>query len=396
MKIGILGGGQLGRMIWEASSSLPESLHPSPVYHDEIVCPAQKGGASVVAGKISEAAKLTEFFKTVDSYAIENEFLNIESIQQAWDQARKSVPAKKALPIPSLEGLRIAQDKLEQKKFFTQNGLPTSEYVEITKEWLTEEKMKALQKKWQGFVLKKARMGYDGKGNLALPPNELLNFDRIEAFCESAYSMNSRVYAERFVDFSKEVALVSCQTFDGDLGSYPLIETVQKNGVCYLAFTALNEQANERRAQNIAGIIAKKLNLIGTFAVEFFITESGELLVNEMAPRVHNSGHFTQQASKYSQFQMHLKSYWQKNWERGDFESSKAFAMVNLLGPEEVRGIVHRPKNFESYWYDKDLTTPGRKLGHIIAHSNSAKDLPALVESLIETEHQWQESLRNV
>jgi phosphoribosylaminoimidazole carboxylase PurK protein len=395
MKIGILGGGQLGRMLWEASGSLSDTLTPSPIYHDELVCPAQKAGATVTVGKIAEIPKLTEFFKTVDSYAIENEFLNIESIQEAWTQSRKTASAT-TLPTPSVEGLRIAQDKLEQKKFFSQNELPTSEYVEITREWLSEEKLKALQKKWKGFVLKKARMGYDGKGNLAVPPQEVFDFDRLEAFCESAFSLGSRVYAERFIDFAKEVALVSCQTFTGDLGSYPLVETVQKNGVCYLAFTALNEQANERRAQNIAGIIAKKLKLIGTFAVEFFITESGELLVNEMAPRVHNSGHFTQQASKYSQFQMHLKAYGQKSWESGDFASRKAFAMVNLLGPEEIRGIVHRPKGFQSYWYDKDVTTPGRKLGHIIAESDSAKDLHHMVESLIETEHHWQESLRSV
>lgn len=396
MKIAILGGGQLGRMLWEASCSLKDTLSPSPVYHPEVVCPAQKVGASLVTGAISDLSKLTDFFRSVDSFAIENEFLDIESVQKAWTQSRALTSLQDRLPIPSIEGLRIAQDKLEQKNFFTQNQLPTSEYVEITEEWLTEEKMKALQKKWQGFVLKKARMGYDGKGNLAVQAGEFLDIEKVSAFCKSAYSLNSRVYAERFIDFSKEVALVSCRTVAGDLGSYPLVETIQKNGVCYLAFTALNEQSNERRAQQIAHVIAEKLKLIGTFAVEFFITESGELLVNEMAPRVHNSGHFTQQASKNSQFQLHLKAYWQKNWHSDDFASSKAFVMVNLLGPEEVRGIIHRPNKFQSYWYDKDLTTPGRKLGHIIAHSASTKDLPNLVESLIETEQSWQESLKRL
>ncbi|MBC7371342.1 MAG: ATP-grasp domain-containing protein, partial [Bdellovibrionaceae bacterium] len=282
-----------------------------------------------------------------------------------------------------------------QKKFFTANMLPTSEYIEITADWLKVENVKNLQSKWQGFVLKKARMGYDGKGNLAVPPFQPLDFEKIDIFCRSAFSKKSRVYAEKFIDFSKEVALVSCQTFAGDLGFYPLIETVQKNGVCYLAYTALNEQSNERRAQSMAAVIAKKLNLVGTFAVEFFVTEDGDLLVNEMAPRVHNSGHFSQTAAKYSQFQLHLKSYWQKQWQPGDFDTQKVFAMVNLLGPEEVRGIVHRPKSFQSYWYDKELTTPGRKLGHMIVSSDSTRELPGLIESLIETEHDWQESLRN-
>ena len=392
MKIGVLGGGQLGRMLWEASGTLANSMEPCPIFHDEKLCPAQRAGAAITVGKIAEADRLIAFFKKLDSFAIENEFLDIEQIQSAWENSRMSVAS--GLPIPSIEGLRIAQDKLEQKKFFTQNQLPTSEYIEITSDWLKLENVKSLQSKWRGFVLKKARMGYDGKGNLAVPPNLPFDFEKIDIFCRSAFSKESRVYAEKFIDFSKEVALVSCQTYAGDLGFYPLIETVQKNGVCYLAYVALNEQMNEQRAQNIAAVLAKKLKFIGTFAVEFFVTESGELLVNEMAPRVHNSGHFTQTAAKNSQFQLHLKSYWQKQWDPGDFETRKAFAMVNLLGPEDVRGIVHRPKSFQCYWYDKELTSPGRKLGHMIVSSDSTRELPGLIESLIETEHDWQESLR--
>jgi 5-(carboxyamino)imidazole ribonucleotide synthase len=393
MKIGILGGGQLGRMLWEASRSLAPEFQASLVYHDEMLCPAQKAGATVVAGQIADTSKLAEFFKSVDSYALENEFLNIEQIQHAWQQAHG---ADSATPIPSLQGLRIAQDKLEQKKFFSQNLFPTSEYKEITSAELNVETMRDLQKKWQGFVLKKARMGYDGKGNLAVAPGDPLDFEKIDSFCQSAFSMKSRVYAERFIEFTKEVALVSCQTYLGDLGFYPLIETVQKNGVCFLAYTALGEAQNEQRARAIATTLAKKLKLVGTFAVEFFITEGGELLVNEMAPRVHNSGHFTQQASKFSQFQLHLKAYHQKTWEPGDFDGRKSFAMINLLGPEDVRGIVHRPQEFSSYWYDKELTTPGRKLGHIIACSDNTRELPTLIETLIDTEHHWQESLRNL
>jgi phosphoribosylaminoimidazole carboxylase PurK protein len=398
MKIGILGGGQLGRMLWEASCSLVDSLRPSPIYHEETHCPAEQAGATIVTGKIEDTEKLSDFFKSMESFTIENEFLNVDAIENAWQLSRTKTSLLEKLPLPSSAGLRIAQDKLEQKKFFNENYLPTSEYVEITPDWLLAptQPFTDLQKKWHGFVIKKARMGYDGKGNLACPPSEALNFDRIVAFCESAFSTGSRVYAEAFVDFAKEVALVSCQTFDGDIGHYPLIETVQKNGVCYLAYTAINEAANERRACEVARVLASKLQLLGTFAVEFFITESGDLLVNEMAPRVHNSGHFTQKASKYSQFQLHLKSYWQKSWNADDFATSKAFAMINLLGPDEIRGKVQRPKNFPCYWYDKDLTSPGRKLGHIIAHSDNIGNLPALVESLEMAEHSWQEGLRNL
>jgi phosphoribosylaminoimidazole carboxylase PurK protein len=391
MKIGILGGGQLGRMLWEASGSL--GLPPSPVYHHEAHCPAEKSRARIIQGNITDIARLGSFFKSVDSYAVENEFLDIKSIEEAWGISRTQ-------PAPSLEGLRIAQDKLEQKKFFKENGLPTSEYLEIVPADIeSPEMLEGLHKKWQGLVIKKARMGYDGKGNFAVAPSEalsdLLKFVSIRDFCESAFAAGSRVYAERFVPFTKEVALVSCQSFAGDFGHYPLIETVQKKGVCFLAMKALREEKNESHALEIARIIALKLKLLGTFAVEFFVTQSGDLLVNEMAPRVHNSGHFSQKAAKSSQFEMHLKSYWQKQFNPQDFEAAKAFAMINFLGPEGLTRRVERPKNPQIYWYDKEMTSPGRKLGHMIAQSGDEKALPELLEALKKAESQWQESLRS-
>jgi len=388
MKFGILGGGQLGRMLWEASCQLVMDLRPSPVYNAEAVCPASHAGASIVVGSVSESEKLKNFLSTVDSFSIESEFLDVDAIENAWGRGRQ-------FSAPSFTGLRIAQDKLEQKKFFAQNSLPTSQFVEITAgDFESFEKFKALHKEWQGLVLKKARMGYDGKGNLVLPPNEDLNFQTIEAFCKIAFAANSRVYAEQFVPFTKEVALVSCRSFAGDFGHYPLIETQQKKGVCFLAVTALNEEKNEKKAAEIAYVIATKLKMLGTFAVEFFVTSKGELLVNEMAPRVHNSGHFTQRAARSSQFQMHLKSYWQKKFDREDFDCTKAFAMVNLLGPEGLKGPVLKPKNSRIYWYDKEMTSPGRKLGHIISSGAQAGELPQLIDNLKVAEQQWQESLK--
>ena len=267
MKIGILGGGQLGRMLWEASRL-------SPVYHPESQCPASHAGATITVGEISEAEKLQNFLQKVDSFALESEFLDVDAIERAWGRDRKS-------PAPTFTGLRIAQDKLAQKKFFQQNGIPTSEFQEITRADLeTPEVLTNLHQKWQGFVLKKARLGYDGKGNFAVFSGEVLDMAKIRAFCGSAFSANSRVYAEAVVPFTKEVALVSCQSFAGDFGHYPLIETQQKNGVCFLAFKAMNETANEKKASEIARVVARRLKFLGTFAIEFFITPGGDLLVN--------------------------------------------------------------------------------------------------------------------
>lgn len=388
MKIGILGGGQLGRMLWEASCQLVMDLRPAPIYHPEAECPAGHAGAKIITGEIQDHAKLCQFLGGLDSFAIESEFLDVAAIEKAWGEK----PGKVA---PSFQGLRIAQDKLEQKKFFRDHGLPSSEFQEITKADLeTPAVLEQLHQKWQGLVLKKARMGYDGKGNMALPPNESIDLAAIRVFCDSAFTANSRVYAEKFIAFTKEVALVSCQSFAGDYGHYPLIETQQKKGVCFMAFTAVNEKQNEARAVEIARTLGKKLHLLGAFAVEFFVTDEGELLVNEMAPRVHNSGHFTQKAARSSQFEMHLKSYWQHQFNPGDFASSAAFAMVNLLGPEGLNGPVTAPKGSQIYWYDKNKTSPGRKLGHMIVQSQNATDLPELLKVLRTAEAKWQESIK--
>lgn len=382
MKLGILGGGQLGRMLWEASKNLPR-LQPSPIFHDSASCPAAAAGAEIHVGRIAEATKLQQFFAGVDSYVFENEFLDVDAIE-------KASPAWKR-PFPSLAGLRLAQDKLEQKKLFTRLKLPTPEFQEVTSKDLSRQ-LAEIKTKWPRFVLKTARMGYDGKGNFFCK-NDSDAKDAI-AFCEKAFAAGSRVYAEPLIDFSKEVALVSSQTYAGDFGYYPLIETQQKKGVCLLAFRALNEGTHEKQAAEIARTLAEELNLLGTFAVEFFITTQGELLVNEMAPRVHNSGHFSQTAAKSSQFEMHLKSYYLKNWDPQDFESAPAFAMINLLGPEGVNGPVKKPMNIRCYWYDKTSISPGRKLGHINAHSTQAEDLPALLQELKRQEQLWTESLQ--
>ncbi len=388
MRLGILGGGQLGRMLWEASCELVKDLRPSPVYNDKALCPASFAGATVVVGNVSEAEKLKNFLSRVDGFSIESEFLDVDAIENAWSAGRK-------FPAPSFAGLRVAQDKLEQKKFFIQNGLPTSQFTEVMALDLeTPERLAALHKNWQGLVLKKARLGYDGKGNMAFPPDQALNLPAIRTFCEDAFKTGSRVYVEQFVPFVKEVALVCCQSFAGNFGHYPLIETQQKKGVCFLAFTALHEEASERNAAEIARVIAGKLQMLGAFAVEFFVTDKGALLVNEMAPRVHNSGHFTQRAARSSQFQMHLKSYWQERFAPEDFDCAKVFAMVNLLGPEGLSGAVSKPTSSRIYWYDKEMTSPGRKLGHIIGSGLHRGELPQIIDSLKAAEKQWQESLK--
>jgi phosphoribosylaminoimidazole carboxylase PurK protein len=393
MKIGILGGGQLGRMLWQASTELSPNLQPSPVFHDTKFCPAGAAGAPIVEGKTSDEKALSEFLSSCDTFAIENEFLPLDQLEMAWQAAKKS----SQVPRPSLQGLSIAQDKFRQKKFFLENSIPTSQFIEITNGWLANDaaKLVDLHQRWNGLVLKKARMGYDGKGNLALV--KTVDVATVTEFCQSAFAASSAVYAEAFVPFTKEVALVSVRSHSGEFGHYPMIETVQQNGVCLLAFTALSSDGIdisriERQAKDIARIIGDRLQLLGTFAVEFFVTKSGELLVNEMAPRVHNSGHFTLRAAASSQFAMHLKSYWQKTFNPADFLCAPAFAMINLLGPAGVHKKVGKPA-MDCDWYDKETTSPGRKLGHIIAKGTKAQDVPALIAELKASQKKWQESL---
>lgn len=412
--IGILGGGQLGRMLYEACLKLGykkvQIYDPAP---QALRSPAAQIGAKITQGD------LKKFLKTCDVLLLENEFISCDELEQAFQENElQGILPPRHVPLASI---RIAQNKLKQKDFFKSQALPTAEYEKICEikkstPFLFQEiyeKILKLYHRWGGLVIKKATYGYDGKGNFSLKPslseNELASLrEPLEQFFGvGAHDSQPQVawYAEKWIPFQFECALVATRGSDGSWGSYPLIQTVQKNGVCLLAYGPAQQQEKFYPiAQKISQQVGEQLSLIGTYAIEFFVNQEGQLLINEMAPRVHNSGHFSLNASQYSQFQNHVRALLGETIQEQDFITTPVFAMINLLGPENksewaVRPICFKevPAKFHFYWYDKARIEPGRKLGHIVVSSdhvlNSYQEVQIYLDELLRLEREWVKSL---
>lgn len=402
-RIGILGGGQLGRMLYEAALSL--GIQDVVVYEKEaskMKGPAASAGAKVLSGD------LFTFLRDRDVYLLENEFVDCDEIESTLKEIEEKTQHRVRGVL--MESIRIAQNKWHQKNLWKKLGLPTAQYREIK----TVQDVERCHFDWGGLVLKMSKMGYDGKGNFLLPPRlsqsafkEQLKL--ANAFLENAQRKNILVFAEQWVPFEFECALVASRGEDATWGSYPLIQTEQKNGVCLFAFgpcqsaTRVTSATLFEEAKKISKMIGQELKLVGTYAVEFFVTSQG-LLINEIAPRVHNSGHFTLKASPINQFQNHIRAALNVSMDPPSFAAAPVFAMVNLLGPEKISSPILRPtcfkalpQNFQWYWYDKARTEPGRKLGHIVAVSESGQNgedrCRILRKELAELEQTWKKTL---
>ncbi|MFZ4404881.1 MAG: ATP-grasp domain-containing protein [Pseudobdellovibrionaceae bacterium] len=403
MKIGVLGGGQLGRMLWQAS------LHPQLkdkievlVYNDNEDCPAHHAGAKIFIGDFKDSEKLAQFFSTVDTFTLENEFLDCDILESAWLVAygASTTNSGQAKWTPPLAGIRIAQDKLKQKKLYQSLHLPTSEFQEFDIETYKSENflniLLSLRAKWNGLVLKKSRMGYDGKGNFFIPANSSFSIEALNTFCDSAAADQSMFYVEQMVPFLSELALVSSRDRKNNLVHFPLVQTEQTQGTCHWAYRAQVSTHIEAQAQEIAKKVADELNILGTFALEFFLTKNNSLFINEMAPRVHNSGHFSLSTGAYSQFALHLKSYLPDlSVTAEDCKSDDFFVMLNLLGPDSYKGPCAKPSHPQIYWYDKHTSSPRRKLGHVNLISSDKAAKESLFSQLKKIEAEWQNTLRS-
>jgi len=255
-------------------------------------------------------------------------------------------------------------------------------------------------------VFKWAQQGYDGKGSWisqsassSSPSNEA----QAVAFCRSAIDRRLPLFVERKISFRRELALVACRSRRGEFAAYPLVVTEQKQGICHrvrgpaIAFGV--SDTLERQARSFAQKVADSIPLEGVFAVEMFETDRGELLVNELAPRVHNSGHFTQDASRVSQFENHLRAV--LGLSLGQTDSEPAFAMLNLLGPQGLpaSGRETRPPlpfvgpRLHLHWYGKTVARPGRKMGHLNAVARQPGELPSLLLEMTDLEERWRKGI---
>lgn len=347
LKMGILGGGQLGRMLIQAAIDLNihiRVLDPNPE------APCSSIAHEFFTGSLTDFDTVIAFGKEVDLITIEIENVNTDALQALKDMG------KTVLPDPAI--IAMIQDKRKQKQFFQDNDLPTSPFH------LVENRADvAALSDFLPAVNKLARAGYDGKG---------VQIVKDEAAIEKAFDEPGLL--ESFVDFDKELAVIAARNSDGEVVTYPVIEMVfhpEQNLVEYLFSPAALKPEHDVRAREIANQLVDRMDFVGLIAIEMFLTKSGEILINEVAPRPHNSGHHTMRSCATSQYEQHLRSI--LNLPLGSAKQLYPAAMINLLGAPghtgEVRyqGVENALSIAGVYptFYGKKITKPFRKMGHV-------------------------------
>jgi len=346
--IGVLGGGQLGRMMALEARRMGYRivvLDPNPR------CPTAQVCDGVVVGALDDLESATHLAKQVDVITLDTEHVPADLLAQL-DQI---TPVR-----PGATVLRTINDRQIQKQFLDRLGLPQAAWAPAT---TADELTSALAKVGRPAVLKVRRAGYDGKGQV-----------RVEAtgdpVAEHAKLRGEPAVAEELVRFTREISVILARGLAGELKIYPIAENVHRRHILHTTRApAPMPDAQRKRAEEIAVTVAESLGHVGVMAVEMFELPDGRLLVNEIAPRTHNSGHYTWGACVTSQFEQHVRAVC--GLPLGDPRATTGAVMVNLIGdlwqggPPAWRAVMDIPEA-RLHLYGKDLAAPGRKMGHVV------------------------------
>lgn len=390
---GILGGGQLARMLAQAAAPLGLDIR---VFTDNEDSPAGRLGARITTGSPKDIEALRAFLTPLTLCVFESEFISTELLKIASQGLGVKF-------FPPLATMNTLQDKIQQKLSCDRLQIPTAPFLvhdgkTPAAKWVDE----AGRHFNNSFVVKWGRMGYDGKGLFMVDGEKRLS-DAV-LFCENALKQKIPLYAEKRIAFKRELAIIGCYSKSGEFAAYPLVVSEQEDGICnrvYGPATAIGVNPQlEQNAREAAQKIAESNSLYGSFGIEFFETEDGALLVNEIAPRVHNTGHYTQDGCVTSQFENHWRAV--LGLPLGDIQPVGGFAMQNLLGPKDVHltrdeaALPALNERLHLHWYDKKDIVPKRKLGHINATAASANDVPALLLDLENAKNAWHQNLQAI
>lgn len=367
-KLGILGGGQLGKMLLTETRKYDiQTLVLDPSEE----APARYGCNAFFKGSLLEYDTVYQFGKMVNVLTIEIENVNLDALEQL---------EKEGLPVyPSPKTLRLIQNKGRQKDFFVENNIPTSQhqrFVDIS------DVKKALEKDTLNFpfVWKAAQGGYDGNGvKIVRSTIDLVGLPEVECI------------AEGMVPFKNELAVIVARSPKGEVKTYPVVEMEfhpEANQVEYTICPARVSKKVADKAQKIALQVSKAFDHVGLLAVEMFQTEDDDILVNEVAPRPHNSGHYSIEASYTSQFEQHLRAI--LDLPLGATDSKVAGIMVNLVGEEGHSGPVHYEnisnimaiEGVTPHIYGKRETRPFRKMGHVTIVNEDMKEARRIAEEV--------------
>ena len=339
--IGILGGGQLGRMLSVAASRLGFRTH----IFEPGAAPAADVAHALTTAPYEDLAALEAFAAAVD--VVTFEFENVPTA--ALDAIERQRPI-----YPGREALRISQDRLTEKDFLRDLGLATAPYGNVEN---LADLHSALDKIGLPSILKTRRFGYDGKGQARLHAPE-----DAEAALEA--TAGAPAILEGFVDFSVEVSVIAARGQDGAVSAFDPGENVHEGGILRTTTVPARLSASQRSdAVLIAARILNALDYVGVLGVELFVTAQG-LVVNEIAPRVHNSGHWTQDGCTVDQFEQHIRAI--AGWPLGDGKRHSDIAMENLIGDDLERvPELAKQANAALHLYGKAEVKPGRKMGHV-------------------------------
>ncbi|NVK52449.1 MAG: 5-(carboxyamino)imidazole ribonucleotide synthase [Flavobacteriaceae bacterium] len=350
-KLGVLGGGQLGRMLLAETQKF--DIYTA-ILDSSLEAPCAQICNEFHVGNLLDFNDVYNFGKKVNLLTIEIENVNIDALEKLEAEG---------LPIyPRPKDLRIIQSKARQKLFYTDHNIPTAPFSHYA---YVEELKHSYQNNIIDFpfVWKAARFGYDGNG-----VKIVRNYQDLESL------PNVECITEKLIPFKNELAVIVARNADGATTTYPVVEMEfhpEANQVEYVICPARIDDSVAKKAREVALTIVDKLDFVGLLAVEMFQTENDEILVNEVAPRTHNSGHYSIEASYTNQFEQHLRTI--LNLPLGNTDSKVGGIMVNLVGEEGFTGDVHY-ENIEEilqidgvtpHIYGKKTTKPFRKMGHV-------------------------------
>ena len=346
--LGIIGGGQLGMMLTEAAQNL-DDISKIIVLDPTENCPAAKVGAQQIIADFKDEDAIKKLSELSDIITYEIESGNSDVLKKLEENTEIN---------PSPDTLRIIQDKLLQKQFLQKNGIAVAEFEKIENK---EELNQMIDKMGLPLLLKTRRDAYDGRGNYKINSKSEID-DALDLFS------GKTLMVEKFVKFEKEVSVIAARNTKGEISTYPVVENIHENNI--LRTTIAPGRVSEtvrKEAEKIAEKTMEVLHGAGVFGIEMFVTSDDEILINEIAPRVHNSGHHTLQSCNTSQFEQHLRAI--LGMELGDSSIKTPTIMYNILGPKTFQGeynvLFKKQDNIHLKMYGKLESKPQRKIGHV-------------------------------
>lgn len=362
--IGILGGGQLGRMIALSARQMGYrivTLDPTP----DSPC-GQVADRQIVApfDSVEQARELARC-----SDVLTYEFENISSDVARVLERESFLPQGAAL-------LHLTQNRLREKERVQKAGVPVASFLPVRSR---EELRKRVAELGLPAVLKTAEGGYDGKGQFVLKGPE-----QVAMAEEEVARRGGEWILEKFVPFVKELSVIVARNRRGEVATFPVAENIHHNNILHLSIApARVDESIQRRAEELARKLADAFQLVGLLAIELFLLEDGQLKVNELAPRPHNSGHYTQEACRTSQFEQHVRAIC--NLPLGDTTLIQPTVMVNILGehlPLVLQALPHLHPAFKLHLYGKKEAKPGRKMGHFNVLADEPEEALAMIKDL--------------